>query len=192
MPGWNWYVNAEPDDAVAAEASLDTEIVPPADVGSTRPTGDAAEPAVITGTATTRGSAAFAPTDSQLQKLVKLFPIEVVTVYVALDAFARTAPTDAVFDTTVTVRAVVTGLVALAALVSVPQAFSRFRHVRFDTTRGRQMILIGMGAFVAWSYAVGGFFIEVGLYTGWIAGLAIIGYLAAVWLYGPKGLVHGV
>lgn len=121
--------------------------------------------------------------DTWFQKLLKLFPTEIVTFYTAADTLARTAN-----DQT---QWIATTAVAVFFLALIPQAFQRVRDVSWKTKKGKEQIMIGMGAYAIWTYATGGWPTATNLYFPIVSGLVVVGFWAIVFLYGPKTTTRG-
>jgi hypothetical protein len=115
--------------------------------------------------------------DGPLEKLIKLFPVEVVTVYVGADQFARAATGD--------LRRILLLGVAILGLVLLPGAYSRFRKISLSDRQGQVQIAIGLGAFFIWVYAQGALAAEFNIYNAALAGVLVFGYLGVVMVYGP-------
>src|SRR5437763_4214800 len=76
------------------------------------------------------------PLDSFLEKLVKLFPVEIVAAFTGADQFART-PTG-------NLRFVLLVVVAVAGLVLLPGAFSKFRKIHWADPQGPVQYIVGV------------------------------------------------
>lgn len=116
--------------------------------------------------------------DDYLEKLVKLFPVEIVTFFTGADQFARAA--------TGGLKLVLLFVVAVAGLIFVPIAFAKLRKVNWKTRPGLIQVLIGIAGYVIWVYAQGVLSAEVGIYEASVAGVAAFLFLTVVLLYGPK------
>lgn len=116
--------------------------------------------------------------DGPLGKLAKLFPLEVITVFTGADQFARAAEGD--------LRFILLAAVAVAGLVLLPGAFSKFRGVKWSDNQGRVQIGIGALAYLMWVYGQGTLSAELGIYNALVAGVAIFIFLGIALVYGPN------
>lgn len=114
------------------------------------------------------------PLEDQLRKLVQLLPVEVVSLYTAGDAFARTAPAG-------TPLIAATIAIAVIGLILVPFAFIRVRGVKWAD--GKTQILVGCVSYLLWTYAIGGWAPAAGVYYAFLAGLAIVVFLGIVGIF---------
>jgi hypothetical protein len=163
MSNFSWYVNDVPTGSVAVEEQIERA----------RP-GDGPPPAPHAPT----------ETDPTLLKIAKLFPAEVALIYTGADAYARAF-------TTSTAQIVATAIVAAIGLIVLPQAFARFRKVRWSTRKGRTQIVIGTLAYAVYVYALGGLPQAVGIYNPLVSGLLVTLFVGLVALYGPTTTVNG-
>jgi hypothetical protein len=119
-----------------------------------------------------------------LLKVAKLFPAEVALIYTGADAFARAF-------TSSTAQIAATAIVAVIGLIVLPQAFARFRKVRWSTKKGKTQIVIGALAYLVYVYALGGLPQAVGAYHPLAAGMLVTLFVGLVALYGPTTTVNG-
>jgi hypothetical protein len=116
--------------------------------------------------------------DPFLEKLAKLFPLEIAAAFTAADQFARIPPDPQ--------RFILLVVVAIAGLVAVPQAFSRWRGVKWSVRQGRTQILVGIGAYLIFVYSqAGGLSSALGIHYPAVAGVVVVLYLLYVALYSP-------
>lgn len=114
--------------------------------------------------------------DGPLEKLAKLFPLEVITVFTGADQFARAATGD--------LRLPLLWLVAIAGFLLVPGAFMRLRGISWSD--GWAQIIIGLLAYVMWVYGQGTLSAELEIYEPLVAGVLVVVFLGIVVVYGPK------
>ena len=126
------------------------------------------------------GNAAAAAADAEdgyLERVAKYIPAEILTAYVALLNIAPTDPAKA------SVRSGILIVAAIACFILTPIYFY-FRAK--PPLPKRLQIIIATVAFVVWSYALGGIWIERGLHQPEIASALLILFTLVAGIFEPK------
>jgi len=117
------------------------------------------------------------PKDDYLSKLVKLFPVEVATFFMAADQFARAAPAE--------IRLMLLWAVLVVGVVGVPVAFAKMRKLDLKLRSTQEQVVIGIIGFTSWVYSQGVLSAELGIYQASVAGVVAAILLFSYAMYNP-------
>ena len=116
------------------------------------------------------GNVAFDATDDlkdeYWQRLLKAVPVAGVGFVTVAGAFANAAPADQL-------------KLALGVVLIVGLGFAYLEMTRQRKVTGNEL-WIALGAYLVWSYANGGFFVAMGWWSPWVAGVLAAAYAGAL------------